>query len=48
MNTVSEPWFCPSCGERFTSTPPDHRLCDECFDQLEYQPTGRSPAPVSR
>lgn len=43
MNTVSEPWFCPSCGERFTSTPPDHRLCDECLDQLES--LGYAPAP---
>jgi len=43
MNAASESWCCPSCGERFTNTPPDHRLCDDCLDQLES--LGYAPAP---
>jgi len=43
MNAISESWSCPSCGTQFTSTPPVHRLCDDCLGQLES--LGCEPAP---
>jgi hypothetical protein len=43
VNAVSESWSCPSCGASFTSTPPDHRLCDACLGLLES--FGLEPAP---
>lgn len=43
MEAISESWSCPSCGARFTSTPPGHRLCGDCLGQLES--LGYEPAP---
>jgi hypothetical protein len=43
MNAISESWSCPSCGARFTSTPPEHQLCGDCLGQLES--LGYEPAP---
>ena len=43
MNPISESWSCPSCGTRFISTPPEHRLCRDCLSQLES--LGYEPAP---
>ena len=46
MNTFGESWSCPSCGAKFASTPPEHRLCHDCLGQLEslgYQPAPWAP-----
>lgn len=43
MNAINESWSCPSCGVRFASTPPEHRLCRDCLGQLES--LGYEPAP---
>jgi hypothetical protein len=43
VNAIDESWSCPSCGIRFASTPPEHRLCCDCLGQLEL--LGYEPAP---
>jgi hypothetical protein len=43
MNAINESWSCPSCGVRFVSTPPNHRLCRDCLARLES--LGYEPAP---
>ena len=46
VNAIDESWSCPSCGMRFASTPPEHRLCCDCLGQLEL--LGYEPAPAPR
>lgn len=46
MNAIGEPWSCPSCGERFTGTPPEHRWCRDCLGllaSLGYEPAPGAP-----
>jgi len=43
MKVINTTWTCPSCGNVFSGTAPEHRLCDDCLGQLELD--GYEPVP---
>ena len=50
MNLISTSWSCARCGAAFISTPPEHRLCDQCLADLEaiarLAPIANQPCPM--
>jgi hypothetical protein len=49
MKLISTSWSCQRCGAAFSSTPPEHGLCDQCMagpeDHVRQSPPQTATCP---